>query len=153
MEERRKDGPGRPCGEEQERRSGEQAGKMGPVRGENSRAVGARQEERVCRYLTQRGYRILERNFASRFGEIDIICERDGTLVFVEVKYRARGQAGEAEAAVGPAKRRRIIRTADYYRVRRQIGEQVPCRFDVAAVSDGEIRYYPNAFDYCGKLL
>lgn len=125
----------------------------GPTGSRSFRAVGRAQEERVCAYLRQKGYRVLERNFTSRFGEIDIISKKDGLLVFTEVKYRARAQDGEAEAAVGPAKRRRIIRTADYYRVCRRIAEQVPCRFDVAAISGEVFRYYEHAFDYDGKLL
>ena len=53
------------------------------------RAVGTHYEEEAARYLEQQGYQILERNFFSRYGEIDLIAKDEDTLVFVEVKYRS----------------------------------------------------------------
>lgn len=118
----------------------------------NSRETGRQQEARVCEFLERCGYEILEQNFYSRFGEIDIIARRDGTLVFVEVKYRRSTQNGLPEEAVDRKKRLKIIRTADYYRVRKRVPEDVPCRFDVICVCTGTITHHENAFDYGGDL-
>lgn len=117
----------------------------------NKREVGSRQEERACEYLKLKGYEILEQNFFSRFGEIDIIAKQKDTIVFAEVKYRSDTRISFPEEAVGYKKRRRIIKTADYYRVKKSIPEDNPCRFDVLAITEEVIVHYTNAFGYDGK--
>ncbi|MBP5618294.1 MAG: YraN family protein, partial [Clostridia bacterium] len=57
----------------------------------NIGATGERGEKLAARYLRRKGYRILERNFQTRFGEIDLIARKGDQLVFVEVKTRAPG--------------------------------------------------------------
>ena len=113
----------------------------------NKREIGARAEEMVCGYLMERGFRVLERNFRCRQGEVDVIGEDEGYLVFVEVKYRASGVSGSPAEAVTAAKQGKICRTADYYRYRHGIGDDRAVRYDVVAV-DGEygIVWYKNAF-------
>ena len=64
------------------------------------RAVGTHYEEEAARYLEQQGYQILERNFFSRYGEIDLIAKDEDTLVFVEVKYRSGASFGDPAEAV-----------------------------------------------------
>ena len=118
----------------------------------NKREEGNRQEERVCAFLKEQGYQVLEQNFYSRFGEIDIIAEKDSTLVFVEVKYRQSPKNGLPEEAVDKRKRLRIIRTADYYRMRKRVPEDRPCRFDVICLTPKRITHHVNAFDYGGDL-
>lgn len=115
----------------------------------NKRAIGSAQEQAAAAYLTANGYRILERNFYSRFGEIDMIARHNGFLVFIEVKYRAGCKSESPALAVDKRKQRRICRTADYYRLRHRITEDQPCRFDVVAVTPEQIAVYQNAFDYC----
>lgn len=66
--------------------------------------------------LRKKGYKILDRNFRSRFGEIDIVAEDQGTLVFVEVKTRWSKKFGYPEEAVTPWKLRAIAKTGDYYK-------------------------------------
>lgn len=61
---------------------------------ENSRSVGSRYEAVAAEYLQKEGYRILAKNFRSRFGEIDIVAEEEPYLVFVEVKYRTKQSQG-----------------------------------------------------------
>lgn len=117
----------------------------------NAREIGTHKEDEVCEYLKKKGYEIEERNFRSRSGEIDIIARYRGGLVFVEVKYRSSQRSGAPEQAVDWKKRRRIIKTADYYRVKHHIYEDEPCRFDVIAVTEEGIRHYENAFDYYGQ--
>ena len=67
----------------------------------NKRKKGGEMEDLACRFLEERGLRVLHRNFRSRTGEIDIVCrEKDGTLVFTEVKYRRSLDQGCPEEAV-----------------------------------------------------
>jgi len=115
---------------------------------ENRRRVGTLYEKRAADYLEKRGYRILERNYRCRKGEIDLIAMDGGTLVFLEVKYRRTGSSGDPAEAVNLPKQRTICRVADYYRITHKIGEQVSCRFDVVAILGEEIRLYQNAFFY-----
>lgn len=120
-----------------------------------TRKVGNEKEEIACKYLEEKGYFIIKRNFFCRFGEIDIIAKQEQTLVFVEVKYRQKIQHGMPEQAVTPVKRKRIIKTADYYRVRYRVLEDVPCRFDIIAIAGAEenIKHFENAFDYYGHTM
>src|SRR5712692_2107745 len=72
---------------------------------------GARGEKLACRFLRRNGYKILYRNFRGRSGgEIDIVCRHNDTLVFVEVKTRAREDFGRPIAAVDRRKQKRISR-------------------------------------------
>ena len=71
-------------------------------------------EEQAARFLTARGWRILEKNYAAPCGEIDLIALDGKTLVFVEVKARAYSAFGGPLAAVTPAKQRRIAQTAAF---------------------------------------
>lgn len=115
--------------------------------------VGQRGEELACRYLSRLGYRIILRNYRTRLGEIDIIAEEQGILVFVEVKSRRGHKCGHPFEAVTPAKRRQISKTALLYLA--ETGrEEHAARFDVLAVSfAGEaapvIELVRNAFDLC----
>ncbi len=115
---------------------------------ENRRRTGAAYEEKAAEYLTALGYEILERNFRCRQGEIDLIAREGETLVFLEVKYRRTAVYGKPEEAVDALKQRTICRVADFYRMRRRIPEDRPCRFDVVAVLGEEITLYRNAFSY-----
>lgn len=72
-------------------------------------------EERAARYLQRHGYRILERNFSCRFGEIDIIAGRNGYVTFVEVKLRKDAVFAQAREFVDRAKQRRIITAAELW--------------------------------------
>ena len=71
---------------------------------ENKRAVGSRYEEETAAFLQKNGYRILEKNFRDRRGEIDLIAKDGRTLVFVEVKYRKNARNGYPEEAVDTRK-------------------------------------------------
>ncbi|MDD7740664.1 MAG: YraN family protein [Fusicatenibacter sp.] len=117
----------------------------------NKRKIGKEQEDRAAAHLESLGYRILEKNFCCRFGEIDLIAEQEDYLVFVEVKYRTDPQISDPASAVNYKKQQRISRTADYYRVRCKIASDRPCRFDVVAETPDEIRVYQNAFPYRGN--
>lgn len=113
---------------------------------ENKRAVGSRYEEETAAFLQKNGYRILEKNFRNRRGEIDLIAKDGRTLVFVEVKYRKNVRNGYPEEAVDTRKQKKICETAAYYVYKNRIPEYTPMRFDVVAVLDGEFKLIKDAF-------
>lgn len=99
------------------------------------RRLGAAGERLAARYLEGQGYRVLARNVRlPPWGEIDLVAERDGTLVLVEVRVR-RGQAfGGALASIGPTKRMRMLRTALAYLA--TLGDTAPpARIDLVAIT------------------
>jgi len=114
----------------------------------NRRKVGSAYENAVAAALENHGFRILERNFRCRIGEIDLIGLDGDCLVFVEVKYRKNQERGWPEQAVGLHKQQVISRTADYFMVKHPEYRYYPIRFDVAAVMDTRWRLYKNAFEY-----
>lgn len=104
-------------------------------------------EEIAAKYLLKKGYAILERNY--RFGkkEIDIICRKDGEIIFVEVKTRTSAQWSYPEQAVGVVKQSAIRLVAENFLDEREI--IAPCRFDIVAVIKGEyfeIEHFEDAF-------
>ena len=107
-------------------------------------------EELAVEELERRGYAILARRYRTRCGEIDIVAEDTGTLVFVEVKARATSEFGTAAEAVTRQKQLKLVRMATDYLARAEIRNRA-CRFDVVAIDDCEtaprIVVYPNAFD------
>src|SRR4051794_26489724 len=111
-----------------------------------SRALGAAAEARAAQFLQQKGYRIVARNWTCRGGEIDLICDHAGTLVFVEVRARANARHGAPVETVRDLKRSRIVRAASLYLASRG-GPDVACRFDVIAITGEElIEHYEDAF-------
>ncbi len=116
----------------------------------NTRKCGSRYEEIAERYLKKQGYKIAERNFLCKVGEIDLIAYDGRTLVFVEVKYRRNPGSGYPEEAVSYAKQKKLSRTADYYCIKNHISERTDRRFDVVAIDGDDIRHHANAFMYCG---
>jgi putative endonuclease len=89
---------------------------------------GAAAERIAEAFLQARGLKLIERNYRCRTGEIDLILEHRGTLVFVEVRLRRSGDFGGAAASVTHAKQARILRAARHYLAGRP---EPRCRFDV----------------------
>ena len=111
--------------------------------------LGQEGEDRAAQFLLRQGYRILERNYRTRSGEIDLIALHRGIVVFVEVKTRTNSAFGAPEQAVTPAKQRRMIKAALGYINHRKL-HQVPCRFDVVAINaaaEKELELIENAFE------
>lgn len=107
-------------------------------------------EKVTAYYLEKKGYRILKRNFRIKGGEIDIIAEKDGIIVFTEVKTRAPDPLVNGFEAITAAKKKRIIKASEIYSMRYPHDFQP--RFDAVwiTVSDGKVtgfRYVENAFD------
>jgi putative endonuclease len=124
---------------------------------EARRAQGDAAEERACRHLERSGFTIVERNFRTRGGEIDIVARKGDLLVFVEVRSREVPGFGTPEESVTPAKRRRIVAAARRYLTNVPASSWREARFDVIAIEGVEnaavIRHYPAAFDARGKIL
>ncbi len=91
---------------------------------------GARAEQTAAAFLRGRGLRLLARNYRAPGGEIDLIAEEAGTLVFVEVRLRSGTRHGGALESIDRPKRRRIVLAARHYLAQRR-GAEPPCRFDV----------------------
>ncbi len=111
--------------------------------------LGQEGEDRAAKYLVERGYKILERNYRTRAGEIDLVALDRGEVVFVEVKTRTNNAYGAPELAVNPQKQRRMIKAALGYIKYKKL-HQVPCRFDVVAISaatEQEVELIQNAFE------
>jgi putative endonuclease len=107
-------------------------------------------EDLAAAELERRGYAIVARRYRTRCGEIDIVADDRGTLVFVEVKCRADAEFGTAAEAVTPWKQRQLARMARVYLLDTRSSGR-PCRFDVVAIMlDGAspvIDLFQNAFD------
>jgi len=118
--------------------------------------LGREGEDLAARFLTKQGYRILERNYSTRSGEIDLIALHDGDVVFVEVKTRSGDAFGAPELAVTPRKQQRMVKAALAYIKYKKL-HQVPCRFDVVAITTAaeqeEVELIPNAFEMDRTLL
>jgi putative endonuclease len=118
-------------------------------------ASGADGETEACRYLEGLGFRVLARNFRTRFGEIDVVAREGDVLVFVEVKARRGGRHGEGVEAITREKRRRIVGAARLYAAARNASES-PIRFDVVSVDVDaggrvHVRHERGAFDSDGR--
>lgn len=114
------------------------------------RLTGDKGEKIVAKYLKKHKYKVLERNFETRYGEIDIICKNKECLCFVEVKTRKAGSLFRPYLAVNRNKQLRIIKSAYAY-LKKNPCEDRMYRFDIAEVlydEDGEmsINYIENAF-------
>lgn len=114
-----------------------------------TRVVGNAAEDRALAHLQAAGLRLIERNYRTPGrggGEIDLIVrERDGTVVFVEVRSRASSAFGGAGASIGRVKQQRIIFAARCYLMR--MPAPPPCRFDAVLVEGETVQWLRGAFD------
>jgi putative endonuclease len=92
-------------------------------------------EDQAAFFLKHQGYKIVERNFSTRGGEIDIIAWEGKTLCFVEVKSRRSADFGTPAETVNRLKQRRIIRAAQLYLQKKFMTGYPACRFDVVSLS------------------
>ncbi len=94
--------------------------------------LGKRGEEIVCEYVRKKGMLVFRQNYRTRFGEIDVIAEDDTHIIFIEVKTREENSLVSGIEAVDSAKRRRIVKSAQYFMNRLPV--KLPVRFDVAEI-------------------
>jgi putative endonuclease len=100
---------------------------------ERRQTIGKAGEEVAVQYLCQHGYRIVERNYRCRFGEIDLIARDGATLAFIEVKTRRSHQYGPPAEAVTREKQRHLINASLVYLMQQKKVDEL-CRFDVVTV-------------------
>lgn len=117
---------------------------------EQNRVKGRYYEAQAEAFLKSQGYQILEKNYWTRFGEIDLIAQDGEYLVFVEVKYRSNSQMGFPEEAVTKKKQKTIFRCAQVYLMKKNILSGIPCRFDIVAICGLQVTLLKNAFEGVG---
>ena len=105
---------------------------LGEIRNRSSRARGSSAEELGCRLLEEHGYRIEERNYSRKLGEIDVIAWDHDALCFIEIKSRSSERYGGPLASVDHRKQQRIRKVASLYLM--GLANPPPCRFDVLAL-------------------
>ncbi|MFC1845048.1 YraN family protein [Thermodesulfobacteriota bacterium] len=119
--------------------------------------LGAKGEDLAIRYLKKRGYRIIERNYRVKLGEIDIIAEHGDDLVFIEVKTRSDTSFGSPFESITKQKQKKLSKVALEY-IGKKKCHQSPARFDVVGIQfqkgsksfrDATIELLQNAFDLC----
>lgn len=117
----------------------------------NNRQLGNIGEHIAAEYLTAHGYQIVERNYRSRLGEIDVIAAKNEVLVFVEVKTRTSTRFGRPSEAVNFLKQQKITKVASWYIHNKRLeGRRV--RFDVVELlrtpaGQMSVNHIQNAFD------
>lgn len=112
----------------------------------NKRQTGAEYELKAEEYLLGNGYKILERNFRNRSGEIDLIAKKGGQIHFIEVKFRTTSDFGNPLEAVDFRKQNQIRKVAMYYLMKNKLSEWTPCQFDVIAFEGEKMTHVENAF-------
>lgn len=107
-------------------------------------------EDLAASHLEAEGFRVLERNFLCRYGELDLVAERGELLCFVEVRMRSTAVWGDPAHTVSHAKQRKVVRAALHWLFRHG-GPPRDVRFDVISVTgrgpDARLEHIPNAFD------
>lgn len=104
--------------------------------------IGDHAEQIALNYLVQHGLSLVQANFYSRFGEIDLIMRDREGYIFVEVKQRKAGLSHAIES-ITPAKQRKLVKTAQYFLL--QLRRDVNCRFDAVVIgTDNEIEWLKN---------
>ncbi len=109
---------------------------------------GEKAEELAADYLESKGHHVVTRNYFCYRGEIDIITFDRDYLVFVEVKERGKGSYVSPEEAITADKRERLIRCSKRWLMENDYRGDT--RFDVVAISDGEVRHYEDAIQVEG---
>jgi putative endonuclease len=121
----------------------------------NKKEIGFLAEELVRSYLLKSKYKILERNYRTKFGEIDIIAydRIDDAIVFIEVRYRSDSSYGSPQETVNYYKQLKIINSALVY-IKNKNLKEVNYRFDIISVTrDNKIEHIKNAFVPSNKLI
>ena len=114
----------------------------------DSSTRGRQAETLAWEYLQSRGLRLLQRNYRSRRGEIDLVLQDQDSLVFVEVRYRREARFGSAAESVDRRKQSKLIACAQHYMQAYPGMARQPCRFDVVSVdgSGDSIEWIRDAF-------
>lgn len=112
----------------------------------NTREVGTTYEQIACDFLQKEGLRVIETNFRTRMGEIDIIAQDKNEIVFIEVKYRKDTEYGGAPFAISRSKQQTIVRVAQVYIKMRKLPVHAFYRFDAVLIDGADVRHIKNAW-------
>ena len=115
----------------------------------NNKIIGNEGEDRAAAFLVEKGYFIIERNWRTRYGEIDIISGKDDTIVFVEVKTLPNGTMDMIQRELNYQKRERILKTAKCFLLKHRQYSNCYIRFDVIVIDMPEfdsVYHIENAF-------
>lgn len=114
------------------------------------KAIGIWGEELALSHLIGRGLQLVLRNYRCKLGEIDLVMMDAGTLVLVEVRYRASNDYGGAAASITWEKQRKLVKAAEHLLMKRADLRRYPARFDVVAITtdsgDTKIDWIKSAF-------
>ena len=108
-------------------------------------------EQIACEYLQGLGLSLVEKNYRSPCGEIDLIMKDGGALVFVEVRLRQSNSHGGALASITAAKQRKLLKTGQHYLVSKKMYDKIACRFDVISIQGTDkpcIDWISNAIEF-----
>lgn len=120
--------------------------------GKERQELGKEGEDIALKFLKDKGYRLIARNYAvQRYGEIDLIMQDGNYLVFVEVRTKRNTIYGTPLETINYEKRRQIVKMARLYMIRKKVDSNVFCRFDVVGIvlpkgGEPQIEYYKDAF-------
>ena len=108
--------------------------------------IGNEAEQQACKHLQSQGLILLDKNFSTKAGEVDLIMRDGETLVFIEVRYRKNTDFGGAAASITPKKQQRIIKASLAYQQKHY--PQSSMRFDVVAIEgdNRRLNWIQNAF-------
>ena len=122
--------------------------RTGELKSGDKKSPGTIGENLACKKLKKCGYEIIEKNFKTKFGEIDIIALADDTICFIEVKARTSTYHGNPEEFVTRSKQKKLWKAASIY-IQGHLIEYENYRFDVVSVDlkDGSITLFTNAFE------
>lgn len=112
------------------------------------RKKGKEAEDRAIAYLRSKGYKIIERNYFTRFGEIDVIAQKGEVIVFIEVKSN---RSWEAEYSFTPHKAKRLYKSALIYLSSKGLKGR-PFRFDLIAIGNDSLRHYESVLEEGGAI-
>ena len=109
----------------------------------NTREIGNKYEDKSVEILIKNSYKILERNYQNKYGEIDIIAQKDDEIVFIEVKYRKTNKFGYGYETVDRKKLFKIVKLAQLYMQSKKY-EKYKMRFDCMSYLEDELDWIKN---------
>ncbi len=112
----------------------------------NKKQLGAIAEEKACAFLQKKGFCLLDRNYHTAFGEVDLIMKDKDEIVFIEVRSRSYTTFGTAIDSINKTKQQKVIKSAVHYLQKRKWLDKVNYRFDVVGCSPTIIEWIKNAF-------
>jgi putative endonuclease len=116
----------------------------------NSNKTGQQAEDSACHYLKTQGLSLVERNYCSPRGEIDLIMKDNSTTVFIEVRYRSNSRFGSGAESVDQHKQKKLLATAAHYLQKNPKAARGACRFDVISLTanngEQQLDWIPDAF-------